>query len=117
MSYRTSANERFLEGFIVQLHFKDGTVLGEATTNEDGYFIINFEVDALDNPFEPMLNQYYVTYDGVMDGVRYAYTPIRDGQVVLTSLYVLKICIPRGIGKWVNEDVSIHLSLSNAVIT
>lgn len=116
VSCRTSAGERFPEGFTVQLHFKDGTVLGKAVTDANGYFTMDFEVDALDNPFDPMINQYYVTLDGVMDGNHYAYTPIRDGQVVLTSFYVLKICIPRGSsGEWENEDVSIHFSLSNVV--
>lgn len=66
-------------GFTVQLHFKDGRVLAETTTDANGNYSLDCEVDALDNGFNPDVEQYYVTASGVQDGVPME-TWIPDGK-------------------------------------
>lgn len=56
-------------GFTVQLHLKDGRVLAETTTDATGSYSLDCEVDAIDNGFDPRVEQYYVTASGVHDGV------------------------------------------------
>lgn len=57
-------------GFTVQLHLKDGRVVGEAVTDSNGNFSMECEVDAIDNGFDSAVEQYYVTAIGVHDGVQ-----------------------------------------------
>ena len=115
VTYFSASDEQAAEGFTVRLHFKDGVVLGEAVTDANGHFAMDFEVDALDNPFDELAKQYYVTIEGVRDGVRYAITPEKNGKVALTSLYVLGVCVPMGSGKWINEDSIIRFTSLDAV--
>lgn len=58
------------EGFTVQLHLKDGRVVGEAITDTNGQYTLNCEVDAIDNGFDAQIEQYYVTANGIHDGVK-----------------------------------------------
>lgn len=57
-------------GFTVQLHLKDGRVVGEAVTDANGKFSMECEVDAIDNGFDSKVDQYYVTAIGVHNGVQ-----------------------------------------------
>lgn len=56
-------------GFIVRLYLKDGRLVAEATTDSTGHFSMDCEVDALDNGFNPDVDQYYVTASGIQNGV------------------------------------------------
>lgn len=74
-------------GFTVQLHLKDGRVVGEAVTDSRGNFSMECEVDAIDNGFDTDLDQYYVTATGVHDGVKMEGTGRRsNGELLLWSL-------------------------------
>ncbi len=71
----------------MQLHLKDGRIVGEATTDASGSYTLNCEVDAIDNGFDVSIEQYYVTASGVQDGVQMETNGIRskNGELLLWS--------------------------------
>lgn len=74
------------EGFTVQLHLKDGRVVGEAITDTNGQYTLNCEVDAIDNGFDAQIEQYYVTAKGIHDGAKMEYNGRRtSGELALYS--------------------------------
>lgn len=87
ITYGLGGASRVGEGFTVQLHLKDGRVLAETTTEANGRYTLNCEVDAIDNGFDVNIEQYYVTASGILNGVPMKSKETRlNGELALYSL-------------------------------
>lgn len=87
ITYGLGGVSRVGEGFTVQLHLKDGRVLAETTTEADGRYTLDCEVDAIDNGFDVNIEQYYVTASGILNGVPMKSKETRlNGELALYSL-------------------------------
>lgn len=56
-------------GFTVRLYLKSGLLVAETVTDSNGEFVMDCEVDQIDNGFDTDTMQYYFTASGVQDGV------------------------------------------------
>lgn len=87
ITYGLGGASRVGEGFTVQLHLKDGRVLAETTTEANGRYTLDCEVDAIDNGFDVNIEQYYVTASGILNGVPMKSKETRlNGELALYSL-------------------------------